>query len=123
MFERHFGARPYSILEIGADGSNRTYFRLVGPAMESAVGGVGPDADENRAFFSYTRTLRAAGFPVPELYDVDEDAGLWLSEDLGDTPLFDALVHARGREEGAFPASMVPVYQRVLRALPRLQVE
>jgi aminoglycoside/choline kinase family phosphotransferase len=123
MFERHFGARPYSVLEIGADGSNRTYYRLVGPAMESAVGGVGPDADENRAFFSYTRTLRDAGFPVPELYAVDNDAGMWLSEDLGDTTLFDALVHARSREEGPFPASMVTVYRRVLSALPRLQVQ
>jgi aminoglycoside/choline kinase family phosphotransferase len=123
MFERHFGARPSSVLEIGADGSNRTYYRLVGPAMESAVGGVGPDPEENRAFFSYTRTLHAAGFPVPELYATDVEAGTWLSEDLGDTTLFDALLHARTREGGAFPASMVPVYRRVLAALPRLQVE
>ena len=123
MFERHFGAEPASVLQIGADGSNRTYYRLVGPAMETAVGGLGPDREENRAFFSYSRTLRSAGFPVPELYDVDEKAGMWLSEDLGDTTLFDGLVHARSREAGDFPPSMVPVYRRVLEVLPRLQVE
>ncbi len=123
MFERHFGTPPSSLVEIGADGSNRTYFRLIGPAMQKAVGGYGPDAEENRAFFSYSRTLREAGFAVPELFDVDEGAGVWLSEDLGDTTLFDALSQARNREEGDFPASMVPVYQRVLRELPRIQIE
>ncbi|MFP4623833.1 MAG: phosphotransferase [Gemmatimonadota bacterium] len=123
LFRRHFGTSPTMVQDIGADGSNRSYYRLVGPAMERAVGGVGPDADENRAFFSYSRALREAGFAVPELYAVDEPAGIWLSEDLGDTTLFDALVQARAREPGPFPESMVAVYRRVLRELPRLQVE
>ena len=123
MFERHFGTPPTSVIDIGADGSNRTYFRLMGPAREKAVGGVGPDAEENRAFFSYSRTLREAGFSVPAIYDADEEAGVWLSEDLGDTTLFDALVHARNREEGEFPASMIGVYKRVLSELPKIQIE
>ena len=100
LFERHFATEPTSIYEIGADGSNRSYFRLVGPAMETAIGAVGPDPDENRAFVSFTRSFRAAGFPVPDLYGFDEAAGVWLQEDLGDTTLFDALVQARQREEG-----------------------
>lgn len=123
LFKRHFGTRPASVQDIGADGSNRSYVRLVGPAMERAVGGIGPDAEENRAFFSYTRALRSAGFAVPALYEVDGPAGVWLMEDLGDTTLFDALVQARSREEGPFPESMVAVYRRVLDELPRIQVE
>ncbi|MFW6206241.1 MAG: RapZ C-terminal domain-containing protein, partial [Gemmatimonadota bacterium] len=123
LFTDHFGVAPVSVREIGADGSNRTYLRLVGPADERAVGGVGPDREENRAFFSFTRTLSGAGFPVPELYAVDEPEGVWLEEDLGDVTLFDALEAARDREPGGFPASMVPVYRRVLSLLPRLQVE
>ncbi|NIP83260.1 MAG: phosphotransferase enzyme family protein, partial [Gemmatimonadetes bacterium] len=91
--------------------------------METAVGGVGPDPEENRAFFTFTRLLRSAGLPVPELYDYDEHRGVWLEEDLGDTTLFDALVQARQREEGEFPESMIPVYRRVLEELPRIQVE
>ncbi|MFW5947717.1 MAG: RapZ C-terminal domain-containing protein [Gemmatimonadota bacterium] len=123
LFTGHFGTAPVSTREIGADGSNRTYVRVVGPAGERAVGAVGPDLEENRAFFSFTRTLRAAGFPVPELYAVDEPRGVWLEEDLGDVTLFDALEEAREREPGDFPSSMVPVYRRVLSLLPRLQVE
>ena len=123
LFERHFGTEPAAIYDIGADGSNRMYVRLVGPAMESAVGAKGPDHDENRTFVNYTRCFRAAGFPVPDLYGYDDEAGVWLQEDLGDTTLFDALVQARQREEGDFPRSMITVYRRVLDELPRFQVE
>ncbi|HUG38839.1 MAG TPA: RNase adapter RapZ [Longimicrobiales bacterium] len=123
LFEQHFGTEPTAVLEVGADGSARSYFRLVGPAMETAIGSIGPDREENRAFLSFSRTFRGAGFNVPEIYGEDEEAGVWLQEDLGDTTLFDALVAARQREEEWFPESMVRVYERVLKELPRMQVE
>ncbi|MDX1674691.1 MAG: hypothetical protein R3314_07855, partial [Longimicrobiales bacterium] len=128
LFEEHFGVAPVSVREIGADGSNRTYIRVQGPAEERAIGGLGPDAEENRAFWSFTRSLRAAGFPVPELFVVDEAAGVWLEEDLGDVTLFDALEEARdrsGAEAGGevFPESILPAYRKALALLPRLQVE
>jgi aminoglycoside/choline kinase family phosphotransferase len=47
-----------------------------------------------------------------------------LAQDLGDTTLFDALTAARASDPAAaFPAAMVPVYERVVEALPRFQVE
>ncbi len=52
LFERHFGVEPASVVELGADGSTRVYYRLIGPAMETAVGAYGPERDENRAFIS-----------------------------------------------------------------------
>jgi aminoglycoside/choline kinase family phosphotransferase len=123
LFEQRFGVAPASVLEVGADGSNRSYYRLVGPAMETAVGAYGPDADENRAFIAYTQTFYGAGLPVPELYGYDESAGVWLLQDLGDTTLYDALSLARQREGEEFPESMVGIYRRVLEELPRFQVE
>jgi aminoglycoside/choline kinase family phosphotransferase len=123
LFEERFGTEPASVLEIGADGSNRRYYRLVGSAMETAVGAYGPDAEENHTFIAYTRSFNAANLPVPELYGYDEEAGVWLLEDLGDTTLFDALVVARQREGSDFPPAMEAVYRRVLRELPRFQVE
>ena len=99
-------------------------YRLVGDDMETAVAVIGPDADENRAFLSFTEAFRSIGLPVPQVYGVDEKAGVYLEEDLGDTTLFDALTQARRDDPGAdFPAAMLPVYRRVLEVLPRFQVE
>ena len=123
LFEEHFGTEPTAVLEVSADGSNRRYYRLVGPAMETAIGSAGTDREENRAFISFSRAFRGAGMNVPDIYGYDEEAGVWLQEDLGETTLFDALVHARQRDTAVFPRSMEKVYGRVLEELPRLQVE
>ena len=123
LFVERFGHPPRSVLEIAGDGSNRSYFRMIGRELQTAVGAFGPDREENRAFIEYTRAFHGGGLPVPELYGTDERARVWLEEDLGDTTLFNALVEARRREAGDFPASMLPVYRRVLEWLPRFQVE
>src|SRR5690606_12120492 len=88
----------------------------------TAIGVVGPDRDENRAFLSFSRSFRAAGLAVPTIYAADEERRVYLEEDLGDTTLFDALNAARKREGGEFPGSMLPLYRRVVEELPRFQV-
>lgn len=123
LFETHFGKAPSSVLPIEGDGSPRTMFRLVGDQYETSVGVLGPDPDENRAFLTYSAAFRSVGLPVPEVYIADRTAGAYLLEDLGDTTLFDALAAARKRDGGDFPASMLPVYRRVVEELPRFQVE
>jgi aminoglycoside/choline kinase family phosphotransferase len=124
LFSARFDRPPRSILEIAGDGSNRSYYRLIADDLRTAVGAVGPDHEENCAFIAFTKAFRGAGLPVPEIYGVDEAVGVWLEEDLGDTTLFSALVEARKNEPGAaFPAAMLPVYQRVVEVLPRFQVE
>lgn len=124
LFRQHFGSAPATVLPLEGDGSARKMFRLVGTGYETAIGVVGPDAEENRAFLSYSAALRGAGLPVPEVYIADEQAGVYLEEDLGDTTLFDALSAARGAEpEQPFPERAVPIYRRVVELLPRFQVE
>jgi aminoglycoside/choline kinase family phosphotransferase len=124
LYDAHFGRPPHSILEVAGDGSNRSYYRLIGDDLNTAIGAVGPDHEENRTFISYSRSFRSAGLPVPEIHAVDDEAGVWLEEDLGDTTLFNALVEARRREPGvAFPSSIMPLYRKVVEMLPRFQVE
>ena len=123
LFEEHFGKPPLVVLPLEGDGSSRSMYRVIGDQYETAIAVAGPDREENRAFLSYTRDFRSIGLPVPEVYGADEEAGVYLEEDLGDTTLFEALAYARQREGGDFPASMVPVYRRVLEVLPRFQVE
>jgi len=122
FFERHFGVRPTAVLEVAGDGSQRRYYRLIGPDMETAIGTVGHEAEENRAFLSFSRSFREAGLRVPEIYGADEAAGIWLQEDLGDTTLFARVSAVRSREGHPFPQSLVPLYERVVEELPNFQV-
>ncbi len=121
LFTRTFGRRPEGIERLAADGSQRLYYRLTGAPPASVIGAFGPDADENRAFLSFSRTFRGLGLPVPEIYAADDNLGIWLAEDLGDTTLFQAVSSAR--EEDRWPGSLVEAYGRVLDLLPRFQVE
>jgi aminoglycoside/choline kinase family phosphotransferase len=123
LVEERFGHRPDVILDMAADGSQRQYYRLVWGDDRTAVGAIGPDHDENRAFLAFAKAFRGIGLPVPEIYAEDQDAGVWLEEDLGDTTLFAALSTARlacGEDE--FPADIERLYRRVLAILPRFQV-
>jgi len=123
LFREWRGETPAEVSPVAGDGSARRYWRLASADGATAVGAYGPDRDENRAFFSFTRTFRDAGLPVPDLYAVDEAAGIWLLEDLGDTTLFRALDTERGPGVDEFPEEMMPLYRRVLELLPRFQVE
>jgi aminoglycoside/choline kinase family phosphotransferase len=123
LYREARGDRPGAVVSIAGDGSQRTYHRLISGDGSTLIGAFGPDPDENRAFLSFSRALRGIGLPVPEIYAVDELVGVWLEEDLGEATLFDALEEARSREAGAFPASALSIYRRVLEILPRFQVE
>ena len=129
LFERQFGHLPTAVVGLAGDGSSRSYRRLLLEDGWSVVGVVGPDHDENRAFLSYTRSFLDAGLPAPDLYAADEDAGVYLIEDLGDTTLFDALEQARpdvaadAGEATAFPDAMLELYSEVVATLPRFQIE
>ena len=144
LFEAAFGSAPTSVEQIAADGSRRRYWRLTGGPQGSVVGAWGPDPDENRAFLSFTRTFLGLGLPVPELYAVDEVAGVWLLEDLGSRTLLATLNAARagkieseqpvsalakgapvdaGDIPGEFPGTVLPIYRSALELLPRFQLE
>jgi aminoglycoside/choline kinase family phosphotransferase len=124
LFKQNFGKPPVTILPMQADGSNRTMHRVVGEGYETAIGVIGPDHEENRAFLAFSRLFREAGLPVPEIYGADERVGMYLEEDLGETTLFEALSAARKQEpQAAFPASMLALYNRVVEQLPRFQIE
>jgi aminoglycoside/choline kinase family phosphotransferase len=124
LFEERYGHRPEAILEIAGDGSTRSYFRLVSDDGETAVGAIGPDHEENRAFLAFAKAFHGVGLPVPEIYAEDREAGVWLLEDLGDTTLFKALTVTRvecGEDE--FPREAEDLFRASLTVLPRFQIE
>lgn len=121
LYQARFGTRPEAILDLRADGSNRSLFRLIGPDGSTTVGVWGPDHEENRAFISFSRSFAQVGLPVPQIHAVDEDDGIYIEEDLGDTTLFSALVAARLGDE--FPEDILAIYRKVTELLARVQVE
>jgi aminoglycoside/choline kinase family phosphotransferase len=123
LFEERFGHRPDVILDLAADGSTRQYFRLAWGDDQTAIGAIGPDREENRAFLAFAKAFRSIDLPVPEIYAEDREAGVWLEEDLGDTTLFQVLAAARDDAAGdGFPREIEPLYRAVLSILPRFQV-
>jgi aminoglycoside/choline kinase family phosphotransferase len=121
LYVATFGMPPVSHAFLAGDGSRRRMLRLTGGDGTSLIGVHGPDALENRAFISYAASLRSAGLPVPAVHAVDEEAGVYLVDDLGDVTLHDLLL--RARSAGRFPEDVLPAYRQVLTWLPRFQVE
>ena len=120
LYRRRYGVDPERVVALHGDASNRRLFRIQG-AKGTAIGVHDPDPLQLRAFLSFSRTFRAAGLPVPEIYGEDLGAGVYLEEDLGDATLFDVL--ASGRQGSSLDAVSMAVYREALRLLPRFQIE
>ncbi len=91
LYIQTFGNRPLYICPLGASGSNRRYYRLVGEDNHRVIGAYGPDTAENRAFIRLAAGLSQAAVKVPEVYAVSQDGHFYLQQDLGDTSLYTLL--------------------------------
>lgn len=120
LFVRWAGVPYKECLALGANGSSRRYYRLIGSSYLSAIGCINEDIRENEAFFAYSRHLHAKGMPVPELYIVDDDRRCYLQQDLGDQTLY-GLLFDKKRQGGGFDAEMLALYRQVLSDLAAIQ--
>ena len=123
LFESHVGHPPHRIERLKSEASDRKPYRLTTADGRSLVGVVGPDAGENRAFLSFTRTFRALDLPVPALLAESEDGSTYLLEDLGNRTLNAELQSARRATHDAWPESVRPAFRAAMALLPRFQVE
>ncbi len=74
------------------DASTREYFRIKWKTS-SAIACVYPERidRENHSYLDVTRLFLSANLPVPEIYELVDDKGIIIQEDLGDTSLWDLL--------------------------------
>jgi len=119
LFEKHFREKAEQVSSLHGDGSARSYYRLSGRTKVS-VGAVGPDRRENAAFLGFSRHFRKNDLPVPEIYAQDDEAGVYLVEDLGDVNLFKLLTDKR--TPMGLPELVLETYRRIVRLLPEFQI-
>ena len=105
LAQEYFGAGVSSLTPLAGDASTRDYARLIHPggARPSSVGMIMPEPfmKETFSFINVQVHLGEIGVRVPEIFGVDEAAGVILLEDCGDESLED--VWQRGGWEEAKP--------------------
>jgi len=122
LFERHFRLPVERVQPLQGElgGSGRNILRLA-HQNRTAVGILYSVREENVAFVEFSRHFRGRGLRVPEIYEAELDAGVYLEEDLGDVTLFQFLSQNRAGDDIA-PA-VVEAYRKVVAQLPRFQIE
>ena len=108
-------------LALGANGSNRRYYRLIGNTRR-CIATIGDEQRENDTFLYYSEHFRRKHLPVPEIYAVSPDRRCYLQEDLGDMTLY-AYLYDKKRQGGGFDAEVLSLYKQVLSDLVRFQTE
>lgn len=119
LFARWAGEPCVECLALGANGSSRRYFRMLGTSHR-CIGTVADDVRENEAFFAYTQHFKSKGMHVPEIYAIDDDRRHYLQQDLGDLTLY-TFLHEKKRQGGGFDASMFALYRQALADLAAIQ--
>lgn len=79
------------IKQLKSSGSERVYFRVFFKNKPSIIAAYNEDANENQAWFYFTKHFISIGLPVPEIFAQSADFQYFLLQDLGDKTLFDLL--------------------------------
>ena len=119
LFAAWAGGIPTEITPLPKHGSDREYVRLKGEG-KTALGAWNQDKKENKAFIAFSKHFRSKGLPVPEILGENEEAAVYLVEDLGNTTLLGLLTQTRTGE--AIPAEIKSLYRESVAQLAELQI-
>jgi aminoglycoside/choline kinase family phosphotransferase len=118
LFFEWCGQNPENIYTFPKSGSNRQYYRLSNQ-NRSAIGVIGENQQENRAFLGFTEHFRNTGLNVPAILAQHSDGNIYLLEDLGDVSLFSML----GDFENGVSENIEDIYRQSLVQLIQFQIE
>lgn len=122
LYKKYKNVDPVSVEALPGAGSNRRYYRLTGADGFTAIGVIGTNEEENRAFIALTKSFESKDFGTPRLYVHSDDCMAYLQEDMGSVSLFDYL--KKGREsDGNYDAKEVNMLSLVISELPKIQFE
>jgi aminoglycoside/choline kinase family phosphotransferase len=119
LFRKWSNSDAESIVPLPESGSYRRYYRITA-GNQQVMGVHNRDNRENQAFIYLNRQLLKTGNRVPEVFTEDLKKHIYLEQDLGDTTLLDYL--AEIRKGPGVDENIRQVYQRVIDAMPGLQV-
>ena len=115
-----------TISRLAGDGSSRKFWRIMQADNRLCLAVAPPVADELN--LSEARSARAIGLHllqhgvnVPEQYGWDEESGLLLFEDFGDTKLHDYVMKAQESDDSI--EALRPYYFQVIKSLAMMQVK
>ena len=121
LYRQWSGAEPLETVKLAGAGSNREYYRFVGPDGTTVIGARGTSRDEDHAFIYLSNHFSRLGLPVPKVLAVSGDELRYLQTDLGSLSLFDAI--AGGREAGGrYTVKEKQLLVKTIRALPDIQL-
>lgn len=120
LFTETFNQDILEVTEMPGSGSYREYYRIKGDS-QTVLGVYNRDQKENLAFIEFSKHFKSIGLRVPIIYSECADKYIYLIEDFGDVTLYQYIENIRGSGEDS--GAIEDLYKRVVRELPKLQIE
>ncbi|MBS4064850.1 MAG: phosphotransferase [Chitinophagaceae bacterium] len=115
LYQSSFGTEPLSVSKIPQSGSDRVYFRVEGQPVCIATSN--KNIKENQTFLRFSEHFKKCNCPVPEIYAVTADEGIYLQEDFGDVSLLNEL------EQHGHNDHVYGLFQQSLQQLAHMQIK
>ena len=104
------------IEKLPQSGSDRIYFRIYSP-QQTFIATYNLNIKENKTFIHFSEHFKSKQLPVPEIYCVNEDATIYIQEDLGKESLLNRL------EAKGYTDEVYNLFQKSLKALAAIQIK
>jgi aminoglycoside/choline kinase family phosphotransferase len=115
LFAEYSKAEVRAIDKIPQSGSDRSYYRLHSSAGSYIVTH-NRNLKESDTFIQFSKQLKKAGCPVPEIFAANADQSIYIQEDFGDESLLNKL------EQEGYSDHVYKLFKQSLKQLANLQI-
>lgn len=105
-----------SIEKLPQSGSDRIYFRITA-SHQTYIATYNSNVKENQTFIAFSHHFKQQGCPVPEVYAVNENATIYIQEDLDNSSLLNEL------EQHGHTDAIYSLFKKSLQQLAHLQIK
>lgn len=116
LFQNYFFENAIKFKRIKGGVSDRIVFRI-NSKNYICTGVHNPKLKENRAFIEFSKSLKSAGFNVPEIYCVSGNGEFYLEEFVGEKSLYDLI-----KNNKISANKKISLYKKALSDLARIQI-